>query len=354
MAVAYSGCRTLRVLPNCRVAPTYGFVATSPTKDVLLLQGQEQASLNLPLHGMSLGARYAASGGLQASITRVGRLSLALGEVSWGQFFQSQQGGCASATHLVLRATVGASSLAGGVEQGLGASVGAVGIAAGQQRRELSLRGDANACRSAANETAPPRGCDVPIQLTLIPINGKAWPDEVDAPSCPPGTFLAGGICIPPQTGVPHACRYYEPNDCLAQCGLGDGGSCNSLGYLFDVGYTIARDARKAQQFYEHACRLGHPKGCTNEALLALRAQPNEWRAKQRLEISCDRGEARACRESAKLFPQDVPSVTGAFTEALAPTLPKAPSARKALLERACRGGDEQACRMLMSPLTSW
>lgn len=133
------------------------------------------------------------------------------------------------------------------------------------------------------------------------------------------------------QTTTPRLCASAE--NCRPLCAAGDGAACARLGYLYGQGLGVAQSNETAALFSEQGCRLGAAFGCANLGSLLVDGDgvPRDVkRGGELLELACDKGRTFACRKLAEL----------ALKGRLAKNAPKEP----ARYERACRGGDSDAC----------
>jgi hypothetical protein len=239
------------------------------------------------------------------------------------------------------------------------AGVGVVVAFAGANtaRSVINSQGKLAACASnqdPLHAAAPPPQCGAPIRLILEPIEGRPWPDSIDAPACPPQTYEdVTGACRPPRPSMSHACRFGEVSDCVAQCTLWNASSCNTIGYHAETGMQLRHsDVNAAQKFYSAACKLGHKKACTNSAKLILKTaeprSPDGLAALDLLQSACNSDDARACTERAKYVPDESDQITTAVGLSSG-AKPRLNSEKSNLLERGCRGGDPVACEHLGS-----
>ena len=123
-----------------------------------------------------------------------------------------------------------------------------------------------------------------------------------------------------------------------AACAEKQSTSCVSLGSLYDGGFGIPRDRRKAAGFYKTACDLGDKPGCARLAVLeaqGLGVPMNAARARKTLESLCAENIPEACIGLAQILQR-----TGlAADRARAGTL----------LKSACDGGSSEACGLMTS-----
>lgn len=118
-------------------------------------------------------------------------------------------------------------------------------------------------------------------------------------------------------------------------CELGDGLSCNRMGIIYDEGFgNVEEDNALGQLYYQKACDAGNSYGCNNSAYkrsLGYIYPPGEQGPSKLAVSKCGRGNPRSCYEVAVAYLGREP--LDEFAEKAAP-----------YLEKACRGGDGQAC----------
>lgn len=165
VAVRFAGC-DLKVIPGCALPGRYVWQHTTLATDTLEIEDKNELYSKLPIGAVSLEATLEQAGKLSVQSIVAGQLTLLgtdLNRLALGP-------GCAEATHVVTRVSVGAFKMFSGSDfsgKG-GVSVPAVGASAGTQRSESLLResGDPAACTKATAE-APAAQCAGPIQLFL-------------------------------------------------------------------------------------------------------------------------------------------------------------------------------------------
>lgn len=121
-------------------------------------------------------------------------------------------------------------------------------------------------------------------------------------------------------------------------CGEKQATSCVSLGSLYDGGFGVQRDVRKAAASYKTACDLGDKPGCARFSVLeaqGLGAPRNSVRARKTLESLCAERLPEACVGLGLLLRQ-----TGIATDR---------ARAQGLLKAACADGSTEACGLLAS-----
>ncbi len=123
-----------------------------------------------------------------------------------------------------------------------------------------------------------------------------------------------------------------------AACADQQSTSCVSLGSLYDGGFGVARDRRKAASYYKTACDLADKPGCARLAVLeaqGLGVPPNPARARKTLEGLCAEKVPEGCIGLAQILPR-----TG---------LAKDRERARTLLKSACDAGSAEACGLMTS-----
>ncbi len=123
-----------------------------------------------------------------------------------------------------------------------------------------------------------------------------------------------------------------------AACGEKQAASCVSLGSLYDGGFGLTRDRRKAAANYKTACDLGDKPGCARLAVLeaqGLGVARNTVRATRTLEALCVEKVPEACIGLAQIL-----QVTGFASDRVR---------AQTLLKSACDGGSAEACALRTS-----
>jgi TPR repeat protein len=134
------------------------------------------------------------------------------------------------------------------------------------------------------------------------------------------------------QAGDAAACAAILPGLERA-CADKQAGACSYLGWLYSSGGGLAKDAAKAAAYVARACDAGDKRACVEHASALARGQglpKDEPKAMAALEGLCDANFFPACTRLAYLHA----GKASAAEQARA----------KALLARACEGGEEDAC----------
>lgn len=234
VAVRYTGCE-LELLPQCEVrGGHYGYVPLTPKRERVRVRNEDELYANIPLHAVSLAGKLRTAGELNVKMAVVGRFEAASTVVSKDDL----QGDCDGATHVIAGLTAGAFSFFAGTEGEAGADVGVGSLRAGGSTKShsevLNEDGNAEACaRATASDTAPPFGCGALMQVEVVAL-GAPRPPEPACPAhmrwtgascestggappgtCPAGTVLAQGACIPGAGGCPAGTRFTREAGCV-------------------------------------------------------------------------------------------------------------------------------------------
>jgi TPR repeat protein len=389
VVVAHYDCNTLKLLPSCRVEGTYGFMAVTKKEQIVRLLSADDAKINLPLNGASIGAEMKDGTALDIALIIVGQAVTTHGAVAPEHLV----GDCKEATHFVRAATIGAfamdSSSAADIKTS--AQIFGIGGAAGSSSSKSlkSKDGEMDACAKAhADSKAPPDQCGAVLRLTLAAIGGKAPPpppttDTGEASDkgenkaevgCPRGYVLSQGKCTKPTKAVPHLCKVDDLAECAEQCELaqaqscrllasfyefgksgtkvdkpralelytkacdgGDAIGCSSAGYLYDVpNPPIPPDMKKAVALETKACDMGDPRGCSNLGVkygTGSGVTMDKGKATSLYEKSCNGGFAMGCFNLGIMYTNGPAAYSG----------PDAPKAFN-LFKRACEGNVPRGC----------
>jgi TPR repeat protein len=338
IAVVAYDCKTIRLLPACRVEGTYGFVGTTTKEQVIRLENGYELGANLPVSAPPLKAKLTGDmqrgATLDVALMTIGKRVATLGDASSADL----KGDCAGATHFVRAATVGAFAMGTGSKAHVETAVEVFGLGAkGSSSSSTSMStgdGSLDDCRKATpDDSAPPEQCRALLRLQLrrIGIGAKTRPTGGLAHNpCPSGLVLSEGKCTIPTANVVRLCTYGDAADCKAQCDRGDAGSCANLGLMFDLGQGVKPDASRAAQLFETACEAGNAPACGRRGEMFLAGSGpgvDAGRAREFLRRGCSGGWMAACTRLG-----DLERKTGLAVNVLA------------MFERACRGGDGDGC----------
>ncbi len=393
VAVVAYDCHSIRLLRDCQIPGSYGYVGTSLKESIVRLDSADELKANLPFGGASIAGKIGAglerSATLDIALEMVGRVS-----TTWREPAREDLvGDCEGATHFVRAAYVGAYAMSTGTKAHAAASVQMFGAgASGDSASGRSVdRKDGNVddCKKASpGSDAPPSQCGTALRLDLSAIRAKAParlpgapaaaaapatsgsasaapppkgdgppkpggaktnltpPDVVPTPtSCPQGMVSSGGKCTAASNATSYTCDPGDLPGCTAQCDKGDAASCFNAAYMYDNGKGVDKDDDKANVLYDKACNADFPRACAQLAQywgnlegqvigLALDFdKAHAYAAK-----ACDAGQPEACSELG-LMADGTLSKGGDGG-------PKPDYAQAiAFYVRGCQGGDPYGCR---------
>ena len=381
VAVVSYSCEGIKLLKDCRIEGTYGYMGMTRKEQVVRLNNSDEVRANLPLSGVKLSAELKRGSSLDVAMVMVGKQ-----KTTWSEPTKADlTGKCQGATHFVRGATVGAfvmESNTSGEAKAAAEFFGAETSGASASKRQVQNKdGDLSACKAANSkgESAPDQ-CGAPVRLLLAPITKEKVPDE-KAPKepavelakreggCPAGLVMADGKCTKAADAPAYQCKPGNSSECEAQCGKNHAGSCSALGVMHATGDGASKDAAKAAQLFEKACAGGDIPGCVNQGRMhadgtgvakdeakaselfdkacadgsaeacgflgsILLANKDTGKAAEKLKLGCDGGYDKSCGHAARLY------ATGdGVTQDLAVALQ--------LYTKACRGADGVACSEL-------
>jgi hypothetical protein len=388
--VAYS-CSGIKLLKQCHVDGSYGYLGMTKREQVVRLQSADELRANLPLSGLKI------AGEIGGEMSRGTTLDIALVTVgkrrtTWKAPTKDDlKGDCAGATHVVRGASVGAFAVQTGTRAEAKTSVQIFGTGAGggsSSAKDVNDKeGDPSACATASPDAKnAPAQCGAAVRIELVgiadsakeppkgvdkpaPDADKGRPLEVEAEPCPQGLVLVEGKCTAPTEDKPHQCEPGDQAECQKQCDKGHAGSCGALGaYLagrtheydkavaalkkgcdggdsrscvnlggltFD-GIGVKADLAAAASMFESGCNSGDAVGCARLGSAyhsGTGVAHDDAKAAGLLRKGCDGGQARACGE------------LGAMTREGA-GVSKDDAAAMALLKLGCYGGDARSCNL--------
>lgn len=174
VAVAYQGCE-LKVLRSCN-APghRYEYRGVSKATDGFSVESGTDLYAKLPVGAASLAAELRASRAIRVTYSSVGTRSITHTRVARGDL----HGVCAGATHFVHGVSVGAFTVSSDASARAGGSAevqaAGAGVSSHDAARVMREGGAIKRCAGNAEDAEP--GCDVAIQLHLIPVDPSATP----------------------------------------------------------------------------------------------------------------------------------------------------------------------------------
>lgn len=343
VAVVAYDCKQARILRDCRVDGSYGFIGTTLKEQVVHLTGADEIRLNLPFFGARLGGGVQRGASLDAAMAIVGEQVASIPVVAKSDL----AGDCAGATHFVREATVGAfvthQNATGKTEAAADIlSMGATGSST-SSKEIVNSDGDPKECRVAdPSSKSPSPRCSSLLRLELksiatspVRLGYDPFSEYATENNCPTGAVFEAGKCGRAKASVPHLCSYGEGRDCDEQCQRGNAASCTRLGLMHERGEGVAKDVSKAAALYDKACQGDDVPACSRFGSMlteGLGVAQDGKRGRSFLHKACAAGWSRACTAEMAQFAKEHAGDT-------TPLIP--------LMQRACDGGDGDACASL-------
>lgn len=349
IAVVSYSCEGMKLLKECKVPGSYGFLGMTRREQVVRLSNSDEVRANLPLGGGLLAVKI--GGELQRGATLdIAMVSVGKRRTTWTSVTKADlTGTCEGATHFVRAATVGAFAMETGTKAHakVAAEMFGAGTEAGSdsERNVKTREGDVGDCTKAApSSPAAPEQCGAAIRLVLAPIaeapKGGAEPAKpapvtavAEAPEagCPAGLVMSEGKCTEAATASAYQCKPRDKAECETQCGKGHAGSCAALGALL-----VESDAKAAAEAFKKACDGAEARGCVELGVLTATGTgvtKDEAAAAKLFETGCNNGDAEGCSLLGKA------TVDGAGVA-------KDAAKGLALLRQGCEGGDDRGCAL--------
>jgi hypothetical protein len=341
IAVVAYDCRSLRVLPDCKVKGSYGYLGMTVKQQVIRLKNSDEIKTNLPFSGASLGAKLGAElsrgATLDVALVMVGKKVASRAQMAAGDL----TGTCQGATHFVRSATLGAFVMKTGTQGKAAAAAeffGVGGSASSSSDRDVQNRdGDPKACQQASpNAPKPPDQCGALVRLHLSGVGAAAQAgtlQQAQSP-CPAGYVFSGGKCTTAASAQSHQCDRGDLADCMAQCDRRHAGSCSNLAVMLLQGRGVKADLARALALMNYACRARVTQACGNLGTMYFYGKAVERdipRAISLLTWACDAGDAGACGNLGSVYygvgglPRDIKRATQYFN-------------------RGCTGGNGMSC----------
>lgn len=339
-----------RLLRDCHVNGTYGFMGMTRRERVVRLESADDLRANLPLGGIGLAAKL--GGELEKGATvDIAMVMIGKLRTTWRNVgTEDLVGQCAGATHVVRGATVGAfavdkgdRSRARAVAEIFGAGMGG-GSSSSSMIRVVD--GQLADCSSADPDSPKaPKQCGALMRVELLPISttksaASAAPQERGpelADVCPAGLTMVDGKCTRASASVPAKdieCTYGNGRQCLDQCKAGNAKSCAKLSLMVAKGEGAPQSLEQAAPLASIACKGGDAAGCT---LLGgylengIGTTKNLKEAAKAYAKGCDDGDAEGCQWVGTML------LTGIG-------IPRDTKLAAQALTKGCKGGAHGAC----------
>lgn len=289
VVVSFS-CEKVKVLPDCKVAGSYGYRAVTPREETTLIEGRDNIQASFGGVSWAVGGNLERDAKLDLSYVLVGkqatpRTSLHRGELEGGDF-------CKGATHFVKRSDVGAFAYATGTRVSAGMSVKVLGqgAAGSSENKEVRTKrdGDPGTCKaSKLADTKAPEGCGASIRVSLAPIQegGTSKAENLskkglgDGLGCPAGFVFAGGACVQDASKArAFLCKEGEEKQCREQCAAGSDASCDRFARSLVYGgedneekfARVMGAIKENQARLDASCKADQPNTCAALGLLAF------------------------------------------------------------------------------------
>jgi hypothetical protein len=347
VAVVAYDCEGLRLLADCRIEGSYGFLGMTRKEQVVRLQNAGEIRANLPVSKGAIGGEATRADSLDVAMIMIGKRRTTWHEPTTADL----RGQCAGATHWVRGATVGAFvvEMSAAAKVRTAAEMFEIGASAGSesQKQARSQDGDPAECAASTPEaSAPPAQCGAPIRLALAPIRAAGAPSPVAAApaatrpsarvehSCPAGLVLAQGKCTTAAAAPAYQCAGDDEQECATQCDAGHAGSCRALAEIFlasdrapgaapllargcdgddpDACVMLGRLGRDGvgtgaaappiAELFERGCAGGSPDGCEELGVLLASRKGSAERALGLFRQACEGGKDTACAQAAKIL----------------------------------------------------
>ena len=346
VAVVNYSCKSIEVLPDCKLDGSYGFMGMTRKEQLVRLENADEVRANLPLSGVSISAELDRGSTIDIAMIIIGKQ-----RTTWeGPTAKDLKGKCEGATHYVRGAVVGAFAVDTGTRAKARAAAevfGAGASTASSSKKDVKTKeGDMKACSNAkpSSDSAPDQ-CGAPIRLVLAPIEKAALKGPPDKPveekpkavakaeehECPAGMVYTDGKCTTPASAPAYQCKSGDESECKAQCDKGHAGSCGSLGVIL----ANKRDYAGGAAALKKACDGDDADGCTNLGMLhekGLGMTADVAGAVKLFEKGCSGGDAVGCTELGRSYQLGNGGLTADLAKAAE------------LYEQGCDGGNMVGC----------
>lgn len=344
----------LRLLRDCRIDGSYGFFGINTKEQLVRLETAEELRANLPTFGgllaAKIGGELSQGGTLDVALVMIGKL-----RTTWRKAGRADLAGdCATATHFVRGATIGAFAMDQGTKRSarVAASLFDVGAdaAASRSKQVRNTDGSLDACKTH-DPDAPkaPKQCGALLRIELTEIaaaaeapvavpakeaEGKAL---VAAEKCPRPLVFVDGKCSAEAKAAPHDCTFGNGAECVGECQKGSLESCVRLSQMKLLGRGVPLDLRGGAELAAQSCERGHGRACAVVAEVFMaddRVAHDLPRAGEFAKKSCRLGDEIGCLQ----FGQALKAGFGMKADA---------SMAAQAFTKSCNGGVEGACSEL-------
>lgn len=341
VAVVAYDCNSIRLLADCTMDGSYGFIGMTRKEKVVSMQDSDEVKANLPMSGVKflakIGGEIKRGTSLDAAMVMIGKNNSGRKRADRSELDED----CEAATHFVRSATLGAFVLA--TSSSADAKVAANffgdqggGAGSASEKKVHNKDGDLDDCKAAKPDAnKPPAQCGAVLRLSLKPIKSRGGVDKdvaVDVPSCPGGTVMTDAGCEKPEPDKPYQCELGDSDTCEQQCKKGHAGSCYVLGSMLYQGLGGRKDWERAASVLVKGCDGDSAEACRVAGAMYSTGQgvdKDAKRAESMLTKSCDGGDALGCVELGKHM------------------LARKNGDAQYVFRRACYGGEYEGCTWL-------
>jgi hypothetical protein len=339
VAVVAYDCKSLRLLKDCRIDGSYGFMAVSKKEQGVRFESADEVAASMPGFGLTLihqlRGELRSDSTLDLEMILIGKERTTIREAGRDKL-RGGEASCSGATHFVRGAFLGAFALGTGTRGQVSAGVGLL-AAGSQSARSVRYRdGDPQSCEQVQPGSADaPASCRALLRLELAELGATAPAGDAPSaePTCPAGLVMSGGKCTR-SSDAPHQCQIPDAADCTTQCDRGHMGSCANLGYMFAEGKGVPKDKARALTLYQRSCDGGIPDSCYNLGAMVFRGDGTTRdlaRAAQLFQRACEGGSAYGCYHLGRRY-------------LLGEGVPADQVRALALFHRGCAGGLAASC----------
>jgi TPR repeat protein len=336
--------QTIKLLRECHLSGSYGFLGVSTKEQVIRLDDAGDVALSLPLRGIGLAAdlsgELGTSTALDVALITIGRRRT----IRTSAARSALKGGkeCIGATHYIRGFDVGAFVLATAEKSSASTVAGMFGAKASYARKSAKAvretDGNLEACKTVQpGDKAPPAQCSSALRLDLKALDEEEG--EGDG-TCGSGLVRAAGKCTPKSKVAPKVafeCNPANEDECRAQCEAGNAPSCAFYAMTLRHSTTKAPDFKVIKTVAEQGCTGGSERACVVLGELSQYGNGipvDIKRAGELYEKACTSGEPLGCLLHGALFDRR-------------PGLPVDHTKAADLYDRACRGGLADGCNNL-------
>lgn len=320
-----SGCTVdLELLSNCHAKGKYEF-QPQPVTDHKLVHNDTELSAQLPLGAAGIKAQLKGDRAFRADFMYAGIDSLPFDAVYRMQDLTGP--GCERATHIINRVYVGGFAWTVGESRVLDASaslfVASVGGRTQAEVGHVHSEGSPEACKQAQKEGTAAGGCQTPLHIGLLPIEGIQ----------------------------PDMCS--DLRSCTARCDGGDASSCSQLGGMYQQGTQVPKDYAKALTLLTRSCKGSFAWGCFNLGQLhrfGMGVKPDLPYAASLYETACEGGVPNGCASLGAMYehgegvPADPSRAIQYYHEGCSQGLAESCQHELPLLMGECKAGFPGAC----------